>query len=147
MSMISFSGFLFRSGTLASFSGYPTGSNNNSFSFVGLWRSFRIWGPAFMGVLVTVTRPAFWEFKIGMYTHKKNKISNQRRDQWESWYIQIMKNIYLNSSNKQPTWHTHTRFIIVMNFPLPIISDAINFLKDQYEVRSRCNIWLWPGGP
>lgn len=48
------------SGTVASPAGYPTGSSNVSFSLTLLPTKSRRRGPAFMGVDVTVTNPAFW---------------------------------------------------------------------------------------
>ena len=51
-------GFLFISGTVASFDGYPTGSNASSFSLDGRPKSCRKAGPQFKGVDVSVTNPA-----------------------------------------------------------------------------------------
>ena len=50
--------FLFISGTVASFDGYPTGSNASSFSLDGRPKSCRKAGPQFRGVDVSVTSPA-----------------------------------------------------------------------------------------
>ena len=51
-------GFLFISGTVASFDGYPTGSNASSFSLDGRPKSCLKAGPQFKGVDVSVTSPA-----------------------------------------------------------------------------------------
>lgn len=59
VTMIWSRGFRFRSGTMASLLGYPTGSSTNSFSFVGRCRSTLRRGPQLRGVVVTVTSPAF----------------------------------------------------------------------------------------
>lgn len=53
-------GFRFKSGTVASLLGYPTGSSISNFSFVGRLRSTLRRGPQLRGVVVTVTSPAFY---------------------------------------------------------------------------------------
>lgn len=58
---ISSRGLRFKSGTVASDAGYPTGSSISSFSLAGRLRSSLSWGPQLRGVDVTVTRPAFWK--------------------------------------------------------------------------------------
>ena len=57
-SIFFFKSFLFISGTVASFDGYPTGSNASSFSLDGRPESCRKAGPQFKGVDVSVTSPA-----------------------------------------------------------------------------------------
>lgn len=47
------------SGTVASSAGKPTGMTTSTFSLTGLPKSLRIVGPAFSGVLVKLTKPAF----------------------------------------------------------------------------------------
>lgn len=59
MIIISSSGFLLMSGTIASLVGYPIGSSNINFSLVFLPSKSLNRGPAFIGVEVTVTNPAF----------------------------------------------------------------------------------------
>lgn len=50
--------FLSNFGTFASSAAYPTGSRKSSFSFLGLSRRVLSAGPQFIGVDVSVERPA-----------------------------------------------------------------------------------------
>ena len=96
--------FLWRSGTKASSAAYPTGNNMRSFSFRG--RSRSIWSriPAFIDVLVTVTRPAFCKNK-NIYCGYKTNL------QWDMAHVSTLVDIISLAYSRMPVntinvWHS-----------------------------------------